>query len=212
MKSQWKIINQDKLLTENEVHALVLAVEKYLDRPGSEPVREVVTDYNAFIGYVQNGAAKGIFPDMWPQYLQSAKSGFLRFRAYRDTLPQITPAPAVAMRPAIAKPAPRPAFPNCCKVEWERVRRLLKVSAVVDVVAITDDVHAFGTGAGKGKRGLRDPEAVASAMGLANTTLGSLFPEAARQADQHAALHDDEDEYLQAWWTKLAKTLRKFVK
>ena len=41
----------DKILTEKEVHALVQTVEKYLDRPGSEGVREIVNDYDAFTGF-----------------------------------------------------------------------------------------------------------------------------------------------------------------
>lgn len=214
MRNQWKAINADKILSENEVHDLIKAVEKYLERPGSEPVRQVVEDYKSFLNYVRDGAAKGIFPAMWPQYLMSAKTGFLRYQSYRDILPKGAPVPAAVPPPTTAKPAPRPPFPDCCKREWERLRKVLKLSAAIDVVAITSDAFTIGSAGAKAKLTgkLRDPNAILTALQIKDTAIDSLLPVAAKQAGEHAQLHDDDDAYLQAWWTKLSDSLWKYVK
>lgn len=215
LRNQWRVLNADKVLSEDEVHALVKSVEAYLKQPGSEPVRAVVSDYDAFTKYVASGVAKGIFPSLWVQYLQSGKVGFLRFQSYRDTLPQGTPTTPTAPPTTMAKPAPRPAFPRCCQDEFARIRKLLRLSALIDVIAITDDVHAFSSGAAKGALTgkLRDPDLVASGMGLADSSFGALLPLAAKSAELHAALHaDSDDRYYEAWWSKLAKAFRRFAK
>jgi len=125
MRSQWKIIVADRRLTEKEVYELIKAFEKYLDRPGVEPVRQVMVDYNSFVSYVQKGVAKKIFPAMWPQYLMSAKVGFLRYKSYRDILPPGTPIPSTMPPPATAKPAPRSAS-RFSPQEEQHIKTILK--------------------------------------------------------------------------------------
>ena len=213
MRNQWKIINADKILTEKEVHALVQTVEKYLDRPGSEGVREIVNDYDAFTGYVKSGVSKGIFPAMWTQYLQSAKMGFRRYKSYQATLPKGTPVPANVPPPAAPKLAAKPAFPTCCQEEWKRLKTLLKVSMFIDVYSLVTDVNAFSKGMAKNRsKALRDPETIAGALGLASTSIGSLLPVAARNAELHAYTHSEDDAYLEAWWTKLAEVIGRHRK
>lgn len=215
MRRQWDQIVGDRVLTEKELMGVINAVENWLENPPNpDKVVFIVQDYKILTNFIQQGVNARKFPSMWPQYLASAKTGFLKYESYRSTLPKTKPTTTTIRQTSEqrSKPAKRPSWPPCCQRELTLIRKQLKVFAIVDVISLTADTSKVGKSSGTLKRPfyLLEPSGLASAWGLANMSIGTLIPIAAKSAELHATLHSEDDIYLEQWWNRLAQQLRAF--